>query len=126
MKKLPRISEAEWRVMKVVWAKTRATTNEVVDTLTPLTPWKPKTIMTMLKRLVDKGALDYKQKGRVYEYYPLVGETECVKAESRSFLQRVYGGALRPMLSHFLEETPLSKKDIEELKRILDEKGKKP
>ena len=50
---------------------------------------------------------------------PLVAESECVRAESRSFLQRVYGGALQPMLAHFLEETKLSKQDIEELKKCV-------
>lgn len=122
MKKLPRISEAEWQVMKVVWGRGRATTNDVVDALAPATDWKPKTIMTMLKRLVDKGALGYTQKGRIYEYFARVGEVECEKAESRSFLARVYGGSLKPMLSHFLEEDALSKEDIEDLKRMLDEK----
>lgn len=125
MKKMPRISDAEWEIMKIVWVAKRATTNEVVDALTPVTAWKPKTIMTMLKRLVDKGALDFEQKGRVYEYFPLVSEDDCVRAENRSFLQRVYGGSLKPMLSHFLEETPLSKKEIEELKQILEKKGKR-
>lgn len=122
MKKLPKISEAEWRVMKVVWARANPTTNDVVEALTPATKWKPKTIMTMLKRLVDKGALGYRQKGRVYEYYAKVDAAECEKAESRSFIQRVYGGSLKPMLSHFLEEEKLSKAEIEELKKILDEK----
>ena len=124
MKKMPRISEAEWQVMKVVWAKTKATTNEVVDALTPATPWKPKTIMTMLKRLVDKGALGYEPKGRIYEYYARIGEAECIRAESRSFLERVYSGAATPMLAQFLEETPLSSQEIEELKQILEQKGK--
>ncbi|MCE5230465.1 BlaI/MecI/CopY family transcriptional regulator [bacterium] len=122
MKKLPKISEAEWQVMKVVWAKKNPTTNDVVDALTPTTAWKPKTIMTMLKRLVDKGALGFEQKGRIYEYFPKVGEAECEKAESRSFIQRVYGGSLKPMLSHFIEDKSLSKAEIEELKKILEQK----
>jgi BlaI family transcriptional regulator, penicillinase repressor len=125
MEKSPRISESEWQVMKVVWAKSPITTNEVVDALTPTTTWKPKTIMTLLKRLVQKGALGYEKKGRVFEYYPKVGEEECARAESQSFLQKVYGGTLQPMLAHFLSETDLSKEDIAELKRILDERSKR-
>jgi BlaI family penicillinase repressor len=124
MNKLPKISEAEWRVMRVFWANPQATTNEVVETLTPVTPWKPKTIMTLLKRLVDKGALGFEKKGRIYEYYPLAQEAECIREASRSFLQRVHGGALKPMLSHFLEEAALSKEDIDELKHILEKRGK--
>ena len=124
MDKIPNISDAEWQVMKVIWEKGRATTNAVVDALTPQTPWKPKTIMTLLKRLVDKGALGFERKGRVYEYWPLVEEKACVREESRSFLERVFGGAVTPMLSHFLEQEKLSKKQIEELKSILEKRGK--
>jgi BlaI family transcriptional regulator, penicillinase repressor len=57
-------------------------------------------------------------------YYPVVLEEECIKAESRSFLQRVYDGALTPMLVNFLQEEQLSPEEIEELKRILEERKK--
>lgn len=120
----PKISDAEWQVMRLLWERAPQTTNEVVEALAGQTTWKPKTIMTLLTRLVKKGALAFEKKGRVYEYSPRVREEDCVRAESRSFLDRVYGGSLRPMLAHFLEETPLSKEEIEELRRILDEKGK--
>ncbi len=124
MTKMPRISDAEWQVMKVIWAKSPITTNEVVEILALTTTWKPKTIMTLLNRLVKKGALGFKKKGRAYHYHPLVEEAEYVKAETRSFFKRVYGGAFKPMLANFLEETELSKEEIVELKRMLD-KGRK-
>lgn len=124
MNQTPNISDAEWLVMRQLWERAPASTNEVVDALTAKTPWKPKTIMTLLSRLVKKGALGFEKKGRVYEYFPLVGEQDCIRAESRSFLERVYGGSLRPMLAHFLEETPLTPEELEDLKRILEEKGK--
>jgi len=123
MKRLPRISKSEWQVMKVLWAKSPATANEVIDALTGTCDWSDKTIRTLLTRLVSRKALGYKQSGRSYLYYPLVEERQCVKAESRSFLRRVYGGALMPMLAAFLEDTQLSDREIAELKRILDEKN---
>lgn len=124
-KKLPRISDAEWMVMQIVWRRVRVSTNDVVEALRPpATAWKPKTVMTLLKRLVDKGALGYERKGRAYEFFPLVDEAECKHAEAWSFLRRVYGGSLRPMLASFVEEKVLSKKEIEKLKRILERKGK--
>jgi len=94
MKDVPRISDAEWLAMKAVWARSPITANEVVDALFDTTPWKPKTIMTLLNRLVKKGALGFEKEGRAYRYYPLVGEAECVRAKRRSFLERVYGGSL--------------------------------
>jgi len=79
--------------------------------------------MTLLNRLVNKGALGFEKKSRAYHYYPLVTEAECAKAERRSFLQRVYGGSPKPMLAHFLKEAELSEEEIKELKRILDERA---
>ena len=124
-KTLPRISDAEWTVMQVVWPRARASANDVVWALRPpATAWKPKTVMTLLKRLVDKGALGYERKGRAYEFFALVDEAECKRAETKSFLRRVYGGSLRPMLASFVQEKALSKQEIEELKRILERRRK--
>ena len=120
----PRISDAEWLVMQTVWGRSPITAAEVIEALAPATTWKPKTTMTLLNRLVKKGVLGFEKKGRAYHYHPLVEQDECVKAENRSFLQRVYGGALKPMLADFLEEADLSKEDIEELKQMLDEGGR--
>ncbi len=124
MKNLPGISESEWQVMKVLWASAPQTGNQVVEALASSTAWSPKTIKTLLGRLVKKKALGFEKQGRSYSYYPLVGEEDCVRAETRSFLKRVYGGALQPMLAGFLEDESLSPEEIDELKRILDEKNR--
>ncbi|MBN1480098.1 BlaI/MecI/CopY family transcriptional regulator [candidate division KSB1 bacterium] len=121
---IPKISEAEWRVMKLLWEKSPRTSNEIIDILDndQGVDWNPKTIKTLLNRLVNKGALDFDKDGRSYLYYPKVDEGDCRRAERRSFLGRVYSGALKPMLAAFIEDEKLSKADIEELKRILEEK----
>ena len=119
---LPRISEAEWLVMRVLWAKSPATAKEVVAALEAETRWNPKTVLTLINRLVAKGALGFAKKARAHLYYPKVSERDCVSVESRSFLERVYGGAIQPMLAHLVQETTLSKQDIAELRRILDER----
>ena len=124
MRKMPKISESEWQVMRLLWAKSPLTANQVVEALSATSKWKPKTIKTLLSRLVEKEAVGYEKKGREYHYYPLVAEAACVKAERRSFLQRVYGGATKPMLAAFLEDEDLSPEDIKDLKRILDRKGR--
>jgi BlaI family transcriptional regulator, penicillinase repressor len=122
MKRPPRISESEWQVMKVLWARSPATANEVIEALAGSCEWNDKTIRTLLNRLVRKKALGFKENGRSYLYYPLVEEQQCAQAEGRSFMQRVYGGAMMPMLAAFLEDAPLSPEEIANLKRILDEK----
>lgn len=125
MAQLPRISDSEWLVMKVLWSSSPATTTDVVEALTPTIKWKLKTVLTLLNRLVKKGAVGYDKVGRAYHYYPLVSEKDCVRAENRSFLQRVYGGSIAPMLAHFVEDTKLSPSQIQELKDILERKGRK-
>ena len=119
---VPKISESEWLVMKAIWDENPITSNRVVEALSGSTAWKPKTIKTLLNRLVKKGAVGYENKGRGYHYYPLIEEAVLVKAESLSFLKRVFGGAVKPMLATMVESEELSREDIEELKRILDKK----
>jgi BlaI family penicillinase repressor len=123
MKKLPKISESEWHVMRVLWKKSPLTANEIVKELAGITNWKPKTIKTLITRLTKKGAVKYEKKGRLYKYRPAVSKDECVHMERRSFVQRVYGGINKPMLASFLEDADLSANDIAELKKILEQKA---
>jgi BlaI family transcriptional regulator, penicillinase repressor len=116
---LPKISDAEWIVMRVVWERAQVTTNQVVDALNEM-HWKPKTIHTLLSRLVRKGALEFERKGREYSFRPLVSVEECEHALTRSFLGRFFGGEMAPFLARFVETEKLSTSEIEELKRILD------
>jgi BlaI family transcriptional regulator, penicillinase repressor len=121
MSAVPRISEAEWEVMKTLWTRSPLAAQDVIEELASRMHWNHRTIRTLLSRLVKKGALNYSREGRAYLYRPKVTENECVKAISESFLDRVFGGALQPMLSHFVSQKKLSKKEIAALKRILDE-----
>lgn len=125
MQQAPRISDSEWEVMKVLWAESPQTANRIVERLTATMPWKATTIRTLINRLVEKKAIGYEKKGREHHYYPLASESECVQAESQSFLGRVYRGALNPILAAFMENEGLSPEDIKQLKRIL-EKGEEP
>lgn len=120
---IPRISDAEWIVLKAVWSLGAATAREVVEKLAGETDWKPKTIHTLLSRLEQKGAVTSAKSGREYLFKSLLSEEECRLAASRSFLSRVFDGEIVPFLSCFLERTRLSRKEIEELKKILEEKG---
>jgi BlaI family transcriptional regulator, penicillinase repressor len=124
MKPPPRISETEWEIMRVIWAAPRpATATEIFRSLSSQDPtWHPKTARTLLTRLVSKKALSCNPQGRAYVYAAQVREEECVSAASDSFLERVFGGSLKPMLAHFVQHRKLSKKEIEELKRLLDGK----
>ena len=88
----------------------------------------PQTIKTLLSRLVKKNAIAYEKTGRTFYYRTLFTEKECQRHESRSFLDRVFGGSLRPMISNLVEDDLLSPKEITELRALLTKKrrgGKK-
>lgn len=110
--------------MRVVWDRHPITAAEVIEKLTKAdASWHPKTVRTLLGRLVRKQALAFAPQARAYVYRPKVSESQCVAAASESFLERVFGGALAPMLSHFVQNRKLSKREIEELRRILGGKS---
>jgi len=122
MSKIPKIAESEWRVMKILWADSPRTANEIVESLKVETNWNPKTIKTLLNRLVKKQALGFEKEGRTYNYYPLISRNEYARTERKSILNRVYDGCLKPMLASFIEEENLSPEEIDELKQILEQK----
>ena len=122
MKRTPKISEAEWEVMKVLWESSPRTANDIVEELTGKTTWKRETIRTLINRLVTKKALKFEKKGRQYHYSPRVSRAECVKAETESFVSRFGAGAIEPMLAAFVEEKKLSTEKIARLKQILERK----
>jgi BlaI family penicillinase repressor len=124
-KQVPRISEAEWEVMNVLWEKDPQTANEVICSLQEKSDWKPKTIRTLLDRLVKKQAVGVKQDQRVYTFYPLYTQSECQHAEAQSFIKRIYGGTMKSMLVQFFEERSLTDEEIKELRSILHEKSDK-
>ena len=89
------------------------------------TNWSPKTIQTLIKRLVTKGVLTYEKQSRVFVYTPIVKESEYISQESNSFLNRYYYGDITAMLSAYIENDKLSETEIETLRSLLSKRGKK-
>jgi BlaI family penicillinase repressor len=122
---VPAISDSEWDVMNVLWsAESPLSANEVVERLAGLRDWSPRTVKTMLNRLINKGALAYDAEGKRYLYRPRVSREQCVRDETRSFLSRVFAGAPGPMLLQFVAQAKLTPDEVEALKRLLDKKAK--
>lgn len=119
-KQPPTISEAEWTVMQILWDEAPQTAAQVIEALGEK-DWSPRTIKTLLGRLVKKGALSYRVDGREYLYRPRVAAQVCARAETRSFLQRVFGGSVAPLVAHMASEGALSEDEYDSLRAILDE-----
>ena len=122
MGKRPQISDAEWEVMNVLWEESPRTASEVADALCERMEWHPKTVKTLLGRLVKKGALRFKEEGNRYLYRPGFPREQYVKEASDTFLERVFGGEATPMLVHFVQNASLSDEEIDELRSILERK----
>lgn len=122
MAKPPRITEAEWEVMTVLWDASPLGANEVADEVRKRMDWHPKTVKTLLGRLVRKGALRYREEGNRYLYRPVFPRERYVEAEARSFIDRVFGGNAAPALVRFVETSKLSEEDLQELRAVLDRK----
>jgi len=106
--------------MKALWAHGPCPAAAVIEALALQdSGWHPKTARTLLNRLVAKKAIGVEKEGRLYVYRALVKEEDCVDAASQSFLERVFGGSLKPMLAHFVERKKLSPQQIQELRRLL-------
>ncbi|MFR3823856.1 MULTISPECIES: BlaI/MecI/CopY family transcriptional regulator [Hungatella] len=119
MSRLPQISEAEYEVMKVIWSKAPINTNEVTDSLLQATDWSPKTIQTLLKRLVQKGAITYEKKSRVFVYTPLVVKEDYLNQESEHFLKRFFNGNLTSLVASYMKDERISQEELEELRSLL-------
>lgn len=124
MSTLPKISEAEWEIMKLIWKSNPITSEEIINLLSGRMMWSAQTIKTFITRLIKKEVIGFEKKGRVYYYYPLLSEEACIRSENESFLKKVYDGALNMLFTKFLEEE-LSMEQIEELERILKDKKEK-
>ncbi|WP_338075676.1 BlaI/MecI/CopY family transcriptional regulator [Chengkuizengella sediminis] len=122
IKDLPKISEAEWKIIKVLWRNSPLTSSEIIDALKKETSWSPKTIHTLISRLVKKEAIGVKKESRLNSFFPLVTEDECKRVETKSFLEKVYSGSVKMLLANFIKDEKLSQNEIEELKLILEEK----
>ena len=121
MAKTPAISEAEWKIMRVLWTKSPKPAYDVIQALSKPKGWHPNTIKTLLQRLHRKKALGVRKYKNLHLYYPLVSEEACAHAESESFLDRLFGGRIQPLLLHFAKRQKLTAKDLEALRRILEQ-----
>jgi len=121
----PSITDAEWKVMQVFWERGASSLREVVEALEEGSDWKPRTVQTLIRRLVTKGALAVEENGREFRYEPAFSQAECQHDESRSFLGRVFDGRLVPFLAGMVEQEAISPNEIDELRRLLDEAEKR-
>lgn len=115
------ISEAESAVMDVLWRRHPLAAEDVVAALAASRDWQEATIKTLLNRLLRKGAIRAEKDGRRYIYSPVLERDDWVLGESEGLLDRLFGGRVAPLVAHFSAHRKLSRKDVAELRRLLED-----
>ncbi|AWP45743.1 CopY/TcrY family copper transport repressor [Levilactobacillus brevis] len=116
------ISDAEWRVMRIVWTLNQADSHTIIELLERQHDWKAPTIKTLIGRLVKKGALATTKQGRQYIYTPLIDEQTAMDTALQTELDQMCAMHRGTALTHVLEQTELSQTDIQQLIGTLTQK----
>jgi len=117
------LSDAEWKIMELLWEEEPRTMTEITKALSDETGWSKHTVMTYLKRMEDKEAIYHEEGERAKQYYTQLDRDEVTAQETEHFLGKVFKGKLGLMLNTMVEQQALTKEEIQELYDIL-EKGK--
>jgi BlaI family transcriptional regulator, penicillinase repressor len=115
------VSSAESLVMEALWRRSPLSAEEIIAEVAAPQDWSAVTVKTLLNRLLNKGAISAEKDGRRYLYSPVLARADYLQSESEDLIDRLFGGRIAPLVSHFSENRPLSREDIEELKRLIAE-----
>lgn len=115
------ISEAESVVMQALWTAGEATAEDLIAQVAGPNEWAEATVRTLINRLLTKGAIAAEREGRRYRYRPLLQREQWVAGESAGIVDRLFGGRIAPLVAHFSEQGKLSRKDIEELRQLIED-----
>ena len=115
------ISEAEAVVMEVLWRQAPRSAEEILAEVGPRQDWQEGTVKSLLNRLLKKKAVKAERDGRRYLYAPRLTREQYVSQESKGLIDRLFDGRIAPLVAHFSEQRKLSRKDVAELRKLLDE-----
>ena len=115
------ISEAEAVIMEVLWRQTPRSAEEILAEIGTQQDWQEGTVKSLLNRLLTKKAVKAERDGRRYLYSPRLTREQYVSQESKGLLDRLFEGRVAPLVAHFSEQRKLTKKDIFELRKLLQE-----
>jgi BlaI family penicillinase repressor len=118
------IHDTEWDLLETLWASQRATAREVAEALATKRGWAVSTVKTLLDRMVQKELVSARQVGNVWEYTPAVRPVDARRSAWTELVDKAFGGAVAPALHFLARDAKLSKKDLAELKALLDGKDK--
>lgn len=116
-----KLSDAEWKVLQVLWNKDVSYLGEIVEQLYHTTKWTRNTVHTYLTRMEKKGLVKIDRNQEPHLYSSLISKDECTKMQREDLLNRVYQGSVSDLIAAFLKESHISSEEKEKLNKILDE-----
>jgi BlaI family transcriptional regulator, penicillinase repressor len=124
---IPRLSEAQFEIMDVLWEKKEATVSDVLDSINASRKetLQRTTILVQLNRLEEKGWINHRQEGKAFFYYPCREREEAVAEITENFKERIFGGSVADLVKCLFNSKNISKHEIAELRKLLDRKGEK-
>ncbi len=112
-------------IMQVLWDKGRATARDITDAINALEPIAHSTVQTLLRGLEEKGSVSHKTEGRTFVFYPLVKEDKFKQSATTDLVKRVFGGNAATLVAHLLKNENVSRKEINEIRKLINRRGKK-
>lgn len=109
-----KVSDAELEVLNVIWDKKETTSDVIIKEVKEFN-WSPNTVRTLIKRLMDKGAIEAKKEGKHYLYTPIYDREEYKKQEAKKLLEKLYNGSAKEMVMHLYKAGDISYKDLESI-----------
>ena len=118
-------TEAEWKIMEVLWEHSPRTMSEITKSLEPTTGWTRHTVITLLKRMQEKGTVAVDESGDVKRYTPLLSQEEANTQQTKKLLKNVFSGRASLLISHLVDSGEITLKEMDELMDMMRKSGKK-
>jgi len=117
------LSKHEWILMEALWNRSPLFLSEIMDATKSSVDWNSSSYLTYLKRMADKGLIDYKMISGNRCYAPLIQREDCVKKESSYILSKMSEDSRRLLLASMIEKSGLTEKDRSELQQLIAKLG---
>jgi BlaI family transcriptional regulator, penicillinase repressor len=120
-----RLGKVQLQIMQILWARSQATAREITDELAKEEPLAHSTVQTLLRKMEAKGAVAHTVEDRTFVFRPLYGRSEVTQSATRDILTRVFGGSVYGMVAHLLKHEEVSPEELDRLRKLIEEGGKK-
>ncbi len=120
-----RLGRVQLRIVQILWQRGRATAREITDALNESEPIAHSTVQTLLRTLENKGSASHEVEGRTFVFYPLVEEDRFKQNATRDLVERVFGGSAGNLVAHLLKNEKVSRKELTQIRRLIDDRGKR-